>query len=205
MKRFGLFLFTLWLTQSVMAATADDLSAKLKQIQTFSADFAQVLSDPKGEALQTTEGHVTVKAPGLFRWQVKPPYEQLVVANQQFLWVYDPDLEQVTLSDRSKMDNSPAQILTGDFSSLGSDYQVTMKKAGKASAYTLVASNKQQSAFAQLMFEFDGSDQLQSMTLVDKLDQTTRVTFSKREFNKPVADTLFQFDTPEGVDVIVNE
>jgi len=192
-------------TAHVVASAEEDLSKRLKAIETFSAAFTQIISDPSGEEIQSTSGLVQLKTPGLFYWQVNPPYEQLVVANQQFLWVYDADLEQVTISDRQKLDNSPAQILSGDFSSLGDQYSVTEKKQKGGNLYRLKALVDNNQTFTELLFEFNKQSLLTGMKLTDRLGQVTSVLFSEIKLNAGIADTVFEFGTPEGVDIIVNE
>ncbi len=198
------FYFLFFISLPALAQPEQELSEKLKAIKTFSAEFTQQLTDPSGDEIQTTQGNVMVKSPGLFHWQVNPPYEQLVVANQQFLWVYDADLEQVTVSDRKTLDNSPAQILSGDFSSLGEQYEVTVETADAVTRYTMKALDKAVSTFTQLEFTFDKKNTLQSMILVDKLSQITAVTFKKQNINSEISNSLFDFIAPEGVDIIAN-
>jgi len=190
---------------SPSSAVTQELSAKLKAINTFSANFKQTLSDPSGEVLQDTHGKVSVKQPGLFYWRVAPPYEQVVVANRYNLWVYDPDLEQVTVSDRQKMDNSPAQILSGDFTSLEKQYAVSRASQKNGHSYTLNSLNAEAAAFSHLTFVFDTQGVLSAMTLTDKLEQVTDVRFSEAVVNTAIASELFNFIAPEGVDVITNE
>ncbi len=195
-------LIALFFVAQVQANPADELSSKLKAISSFSARFEQRLLDPEGNELQKTNGSALVKQPGLFRWKVEPPFEQEVVANSELLWVYDADLEQVTISDRKRMDNSPAQILSGDFSSLDNQYTVSSEQRKKRSYYTMTSLDAKKTAFTELLFVFDRNNILQSMVLVDKLGQTTEVLFSKQKTNKTLEDSLFTFEPPKGVDVI---
>lgn len=183
----------------------DELRSKLKAIETFEASFEQKLTDPSGEAIQTTRGRLVVKKPALFFWEVQPPYEQTVIANQDMLWVFDPDLEQVTISDREKLDNSPAQILSGDFSSLGDKYRVQVGHTQGHDVYTLEAQDSDVSTFTTIIFTFDKKGLLQSMILVDKLKQQTAVELQEQKLNEPVNDALFDFVPPDGTDIIRND
>ncbi|SMF31521.1 outer membrane lipoprotein carrier protein [Alteromonadaceae bacterium Bs31] len=197
-----LFIILLSVITPALATPAEDLSKKLKAIDSFSARFEQSLLDPEGKALQETAGSVQVKQPGMFRWNVEPPFEQEVVANDELLWIYDADLEQVTISDRKRMDNSPAQILSGDFSSLENKYTVSTAQKKKQTVYTMQSLQVEKTAFTELRFVFDKKNILQAMVLVDKLGQTTEVVFSKQQINLPLDKKLFNFEPPEGVDVI---
>jgi len=181
---------------------AKALSTKLQSIDTFKANFEQRLLDPQGKEIQVSRGKVIVKQPGLFHWEVQPPYEQLVVANQETLWVYDADLEQVTVSQRERLDNTPAQILSGDFSSLGDDYQVSKSQSKQGDSYRMQRLDQAQGSFTALEFRFNKKGVLTAMYLVDKLEQQTQVEFSQQRTNKPVDDKLFNFIPPEGTDIV---
>lgn len=200
----------LLLESSLVCAVAplspgDELRSKLKAIETFQAAFEQKLTDPSGEPIQTTHGRLVVKKPGLFLWEVSPPFEQTVIANRDTLWVFDPDLEQVTLSNREKLDNSPAQILSGDFSSLGDKYRVLVSRAQRSDVYTLEAQDNEVSTFTTIIFTFDKNGLLQSMILVDKLKQQTAVELHDQQLNQPVSDAQFNFIPPDGTDIIRND
>ena len=81
--------------RTVVSATAS--------IQSMAADFIQETVQSPGKAPQVTRGHMTVERPDRFRWDVKEPYPQLVIAGQGKVTVYDPDLEQAVIR---KMDQS---------------------------------------------------------------------------------------------------
>ena len=97
----------LWLTvllcgQSVFAATPSELlQAKLNALRTMSADFTQVVKAKRREVSHSS-GTMALSRPGRFRWQTKAPMEQLVVADGKQLWIYDVDLEQVSVKKQEK-------------------------------------------------------------------------------------------------------
>ncbi|WP_188151386.1 outer membrane lipoprotein chaperone LolA [Teredinibacter waterburyi] len=193
------------------SAASRQLSARLNSIKTFSANFEQNLFNRDGKLLQKTEGRANLKQPGLFHWETQPPFEQVVIANAESLWVYDPDLEQVTVTPKEKMNSSPAQILTGDFSLLQGQYfveQLDSKKlnsdqrAKKAENYQMTSLKSGDSGFQKLSFSFDASGALVRLELIDKLDQITEISFSDLEVNQPMDSEIFNFIPPEGVDLI---
>ncbi|WP_045825485.1 outer membrane lipoprotein chaperone LolA [Teredinibacter turnerae] len=196
----GLFCSVSW------ADDVADLSAKLQALNTFSAHFEQRLLDDSGAELQKTEGLVKVSNPGRFFWQVEPPFEQTVVTDGEQLWVYDPDMEQVTVYSKQQLASTPAQLLSGDFAELAKTYTITASINASinkgALTYRMAPKNEQTSNFSGLEFVFDKKDRLAGMTLEDKLGQRTVVTFSKRQFNKPIDATIFSFKPPAGTDVI---
>src|SRR6516162_4318453 len=90
------FLLVLVTTVNADSGSAD-LSNQLNAIKTLRANFAQTVYDNKGKAVQRSYGHIALQRPGKFRWEVIKPIPQLIIANSQRLWIYDPDLQQVMI------------------------------------------------------------------------------------------------------------
>src|SRR5690242_12941666 len=99
MNKFSRFLglFFYFLFSNVYAAAATDLTQVLNNVHSMRANFTQTVYDNLGKAIQQSTGKMAMQRPGQFRWQVVRPLPQLIIANQTRLWIYDPDLEQVTI------------------------------------------------------------------------------------------------------------
>ena len=189
---------------NVNAATSveSEFVARLNALQTISGEFKQTIKDQDGnDVQQPTAGDFVIKRPGYFYWHTQPPYQQLIVANQENLWVYDPDLEQVTVYDQQKMDNSPASILSGDEKAILEQFEFTSEKKGAITKYFLHPKATQKKSFATLIFSYH-NDTLQSLLLVDELDQKTHIVFSDVTINQKVDMKKFNFTPPADVDVI---
>src|SRR5215210_6214023 len=79
------------------AASIDTLKAFLEQTTASKARFAQVLMDKNRKKLQEATGTMQFSRPGKFRWEYEKPYEQTIVGDGARLWIYDKDLNQVTV------------------------------------------------------------------------------------------------------------
>ncbi len=93
------------LSSALVATTAfaggrDDLTTFTKGLKGLDGQFTQQVFDANGKPKETSSGRVALSAPHLFRWEYNKPYEQLIVADGQRVWVYDPDLQQVTRAPR---------------------------------------------------------------------------------------------------------
>src|SRR5690606_35806332 len=75
-----------------------ELQRLLSQTRSLQGDFEQVTRDQDGQIVEENTGTFAIKRPGLLRWHIEEPFEQLLVSDGENLWVYDPDLEQVTIS-----------------------------------------------------------------------------------------------------------
>ena len=104
----------LWLPALAFGASADPLKSFLTQTTTAKARFAQMVLDRNMKVLQQATGTMAFSRPGKFRWEYQKPYEQTIVGDGERLWIYDKDLNQVTVRklDRA-LGASPAALLAG--------------------------------------------------------------------------------------------
>ena len=90
--------------------------------------FTQQVHDGNGKLKETSSGRVALSAPRLFRWEYTKPYPQLIVADGSKVWIYDPDLQQVTVREQgAEEQNTPLSALI-DPGKL--DQQFNVKEAG---------------------------------------------------------------------------
>jgi outer membrane lipoprotein carrier protein len=181
------------------AADVDVLAEKLVQLNTFSGDFRQTLVDDQGEVLQESSGVFFLERPGYFNWETQSPFPQLLVSDLTNIWLYDPDLEQVTVRPYDeRVTQTPALLLSGDVSKMSAFYEVVQTADNQFS----LTPKSQQELFTQLMVEF-AEGRLSSMSLQDSLGQTTTFAFLNGIYNQTIPSELFQFIPPEGTDVIL--
>ncbi len=196
-----LFISTISIIAS--ATPTDDLSTLLNAVQTMQANFKQVVYDNHNKPIQTSYGRMSMQRPGKFRWEVSKPIPQVIVANASRLWIYDPDLEQVTIrSLKQSAGESPALLLSHVNITLKNEYQVAPmpSKQPGMSWFTLVPKSAD-SMFASIQMGFK-QHQIQEMRLQDHLGHVTAVTFNHIETNITLPASLFVFKVPAGVDVI---
>lgn len=187
---------------------AQQLSQRFAAMQSMRANFHQQIKDETGAVLQDASGQVVVRRPRQFYWHTTDPYEHLIVASGDVLWIYDVDLEQVTRQPFSNdYDRAPALILSGETDKLAQQYRIAVQasaQAGKSGqVFTLVPRQSGQ-VFSQLVLEFV-DDRLLRMSLLDNFQQTTHIDFTQVEYNPAIAADQFEFTPPAGIDVIVNE
>jgi outer membrane lipoprotein carrier protein len=200
------FSATLIAVCSLTAHAADDAATRLTQVLTkissMQADFQQQTVDAKGNAQATQKGLMSVKRPGMFRWEVTSPSPQMVITTGKVLWIYDPELLQAT---RQKLDeqvgNTPALLLSGDPRQLNEAFVVSEEKAGEGEQVFALKPQGKDALFETLKVRFKGSELLR-MQLIDTLGQQTTITFSNTKVNPALPTSRFDFTPPKGVDVI---
>ncbi|MSQ59028.1 MAG: outer membrane lipoprotein chaperone LolA [Betaproteobacteria bacterium] len=182
------------------AGSIEKLQAFIGETQSAKANFAQSQLDKKGKKISSTSGKLSFSRPGKFRWEYEKPYEQTIVGDGVKLWVYDKDLNQVTVK---KMDgalgNSPAALLAGNNEI--EDYYQLSAKGMKNGLDWLEAFPREESMFQKVRMGFNGNT-LEAMELFDHLGQVTSIRFTKVERNPVLASGVFFFSPPAGADVI---
>ncbi|UTA49578.1 outer membrane lipoprotein chaperone LolA [Simiduia sp. 21SJ11W-1] len=187
------------------AAPVDDLTKVLNNMRSAEGNFEQSLQDAKGNALQASEGQFAVKKPGKFKWLTQTPFPQTLVSNGQQLWLYDPDLEQASVSKISeKMAQTPAVLLSGDSAKIASQYDVSkLESNNQQSAFQLI-SRSNTADFKRIEAHFKG-ETLVAMVLFDKAGNVTKFSFSQVALNTELPDSHFEFAPPAGTDIIQND
>lgn len=179
---------------------AELLQSKLNSMRTMSAQFNQIVKAKRTEVSRSS-GTMALERPGRFRWQTTEPMEQLIVADGHNMWVYDVDLEQVTVKKQDKgLGGTAALFLSGYDDTVAKDFDVATTAKGKIISFNLKAKSSKEN-FQQIKLIFN-QDNLTGLELHDQLGQITYVTLNKIKANPKLAAQLFQFKPPKGTDVV---
>ncbi len=194
-----------WAATEVAAAeSAADLEAlqrRLDALQSMQADFQQVMFNAEQEVTRSSSGRFSLLRPGRFRWDYEEPFEQSIVADGKQLWIYDADLEQVTVRQMDTgLGSTPAMLLSGA-ADVGEAYSVASRFNADGIEWLELEPRAADSDFGRVRLGFE-NEQLAVMDLIDSLGQTTRIVFSAVRQNPELAESQFQFAVPEGADVI---
>jgi outer membrane lipoprotein carrier protein len=201
MRKFILMITLACLAPSGWAEdAASKVQAKLNAIRTMSANFSQVVKAKTKQISQST-GTMALARPGKFRWQTNEPMPQIVVADGNKLWVYDVDLEQVTVKKQEKgVGGTAGLFLSGYDDTVSRDFTVTEEQTGKLDQFNLKTKSNNAN-FQEVQLVFEGAI-LKGLELVDQLGQHTKVTLNKIKNNPKLSASLFTFKAPKGVDVV---
>jgi chaperone LolA len=183
------------------AGGVERLKAFIAGAKTAEADFSQTVADKTGRVTQQASGRMAFARPGKFRWDYTAPYEQVIVGDGVKLWLYDADLEQVTVKSLGDViAGTPAALLAGDNSI---EKYFTLKNAGEAGGLEwLEATPKNKdTTFERIRMGFKG-DVLAQMELDDFFGQRTTLKLSRFVRNPTIAPSRFTFTPPKGADVI---
>lgn len=187
------------------AHAADPARARMeafsKGLRSVTAQFSQTVTDANDRRSDESRGALSLEAPRQFRWETQQPYQQTIVADGQRVWVYEPDLQQVSVRNQSSEEaHSPLTVLT-DLSQLDSQFNAAEGGEREGLVWLKLTSKAKEPEFEYAELGFDAAS-LVRMRFRDQLGNTTEIRFSdwKRNPNLPAA--TFKFTPPAGVDVI---
>ena len=185
----------------LQADTENKLNTFLKDLDTFSAAFEQQLLNEYGEELERSVGVVYLRRPGMFHWSYWEPYTQQIISDGETLWIYDEDLEQVTIRDvLESIEDTPAAILSGNID-IKEHYIIVELDAEQDIEWLELTPRNIDSQYNSVRLGFRTMS-LAAMILFDNLGQKTRIDFKNPKRNPRLERKQFQFSLPEGIDVI---
>jgi outer membrane lipoprotein carrier protein len=184
--------------RSAEPTATDALLARLAEIEYLQGNFEQAQQGQGGETMARSSGRFQLLRPGFFSWEILSPDSQLIIANPEFLWHHDRDLETVTRRPVLGSEQmAPLQVLGGDEDILRQRF--TVNRSSDSSWILIpVASDP---GFQQLILTF-GDGTLASMQILDSLNQQVKVSFSNIDSTTPLAPEDFAFSPPDGADLV---
>ncbi|PJK09620.1 outer membrane lipoprotein carrier protein LolA [Lysobacteraceae bacterium NML95-0200] len=187
---------------SALAGARDALNAFSHGLRTLDGGFLQEVYDSKGGLKESSAGKVSMSAPNLFRWQYVRPYQQLIVADGQTVWIYEPDLQQVSRRPQGAEEESSPLTALIDPARLDRDFDVAEEGSTEGMEWlSLTPKQRADSGFekARLGFNHRG---LARVEITDALGQRTVMSFGTWKRNGRLPGNTFRFTPPKGVDVI---
>jgi chaperone LolA len=189
-----------------VSRAADDsvasVEAYLSGLKTLSASFLQVVRNKQGDITDRASGKLSIARPNRFRWDYRQPYEQTIVADGEKLWLYDPDLQQVTVrSLQQGLGSTPAMLLSGS-GKVGDAFTAGPTERKGDWTWQRLVPKQRGTDFERVSLAFDERGELAAMELLDKLGQTTTISFGELRRGAPIDDAQFRFTPPPGADVI---
>ena len=175
---------------------ADELMVVLKKIGSMQGEFTQLQYDESNTLVGESSGNFRLLRPGYFAWEIKSPDSQFIVADPQYLWHHDRDLETVTrrgIDDSEQM--SPLQVLGGDEALLRRSFAVE-KTAENTYTMRPVSISP---GFKSLSVAFVGSD-FDSLEIIDNLSQKIVISFVNIDSASELSPESFSFSPPEEAD-----
>jgi outer membrane lipoprotein carrier protein len=186
------------------AAIVDAIQKQYDATDTFQARFVQKSYLKILGQSQKAEGTVAIKKPGKMKWDYKAPDRQILVSNDQGLWLYLPDEKQVTKMKAQSIysSNTPALFLAGR-GKLTESFTIG-KVTEERGLYVaeLIPRDKAQNLSKMVLLADKKNFQIVGSRVYDNLGNRTEMIFSNSKTNPTLEKQLFQFKVPKGVEII---
>jgi outer membrane lipoprotein carrier protein len=190
------------------ADSLDTLDAFVRTAASGRAEFTQVVTQPAREGQtarsKTSSGSFEFLRPNRFRFHYKKPFEQLIVADGQTLWLYDPDLRQATARKlKDVLNGTPAAVISSaqDLSALRADFLLQAAPDKDGLQWITATPKARDGQLQSVRVGFNGRE-LAALEIQDNFGQHSLISFSKVELNPTLSADAFQFKPPAGVDVV---
>jgi len=186
------------------SAIVDAIQKQYDATDTFQARFVQTSYLKILGQSQKAEGSVSIKKPGKMKWDYKAPDRQILVSNEQGLWLYLPDEKQVTKMKVQSIysSNTPALFLAGR-GKLTKSFTVG-KVTEESGLYVaeLIPRNRAQNLSKMVLLADKKNYQIVGARVYDNLGNKTEMIFSDIRTNPNLEKELFRFEVPKGVELI---
>ncbi|HET9112324.1 MAG TPA: outer membrane lipoprotein chaperone LolA [Burkholderiales bacterium] len=177
------------------------LQAFIADTHSAQADFSQTVLDKAGKIKQQSAGTMVFSRPGKFRWTYETPFKQIIVGDGKKIYLYDTDLEQVTIKHYdTTLGSSPAALLAGD-NAIEKFYVLTDTGNSDGLTWLKAVPKDRDSAFRQIEMGFDRNT-LTEMKILDNFGLTTVLRLNRLQRNPKLPAGTFKFVPPAGVDVL---
>lgn len=192
----------LGLSTTAWADARAQLDAFTHDLKTLDGQFEQQVFDANDKLSESSTGRIALATPRQFRWEYAQPFPQLIVADGEHVWIFDPELEQVTVRQQNQEEQQSPLAALIDPGEL--ERQFAVAEAGERDAMQWLVLHPRKTEDAQISEAWlafaDGS--LRRMELHDALGQRTVITFTRWQRNPRLPADTFRFTPPAGADVI---
>lgn len=199
-------------TAAPMASGLQALERFMTETRSGRAAFTQVVTAParEGQAVRskTSSGTFEFLRPNRFRFVYQKPFEQLIVADGQSLWLHDLDLNQVTVRNLAQvLSGTPAAVISAapDLKALQADFKLSGLPAAEGLQWVQAEPKAREGQVQRIQVGFRTTprgSELAALDILDSFGQRSRMSFTGFEANPPLTTSNFQFKPPAGADVI---
>ena len=198
--KYILILFALISSPAWAADPGERLTRALKNMDNLSAEFKQTLLDEDKNIVQQSRGTLALQRPGKFSWIYTEPFEQKIVADGSELWVYDVELDQVTVKPMDEgISNAPIMILMKQ-ADVSQQFKISEVGQRKYLYWIELQPHTRGLEYTHIYIGLE-DDQVRAMELQDHFGQSTQIVFDNLRSGVVHNPAIFKFEPPPGVDV----
>ncbi len=196
-----LLLIVVFFAGSAAASEAEErLNRALQNLDNLTAEFKQTLRDEDKQIVQQSRGTLALQRPGKFAWIYIDPFEQQIIADGSELWVYDVELDQVTVKPMDESLSSAPIMLLMKQSDVGEQFRVSEVGQRKFLYWVELESQAPDLEFTHIYIGLEDGN-VRAMEMRDRFGQSTQIVFENLRTGVIHDPRTFRFEPPPGVDV----
>ena len=180
------------------------LKTFLKKSKNFKAAFTQSLFDENGIELQFSAGRFSLKKPGKFSWDYEEPYHQIIMSNGKLIWMFDSELEQVTIKPVDSSLSKTSMVLLFNETDVDKDFKIIKLDVIQGISWLELTARDQESEFSNIIVGMK-NNLISGIKLIDGFGQTTVISFTDISTSHTFKKNRFEFVIPKNADVIGGE
>ena len=198
-----LMLGWVWLQSPAAATARDDYANFFKGLHGLEGEFSQQVVDAKGHIKEQSRGELALSFPRQFYWNEISPHPQQIIADGEHIWIYDADLNQVTVRDQTSNAGDSALLVLMKPDQLANWFTVAEPPTSEDGLEWLALQPKpgHDASFSLVLLGFR-HNRIERMDLTDSLGQKTVIRFRAWRRNPHFAASRFRFSPPPTADVI---
>lgn len=199
-------LFSLFLSMSQMAIADDNANDILDQVRkdltSMSADFEQYQIDDNQRMSEITTGKMWLNEPNQFKWEYIDPAPQLIVANGKKIWIFDEDLEQVTIKQQDNTQNPIYVLLNKEQTEINYFIENWQDGADSQGIQWISLTPKVPNDEIKQVWLGLSDNSIRVLKFKNQLDNIDVFMFNNVIRNPELPDDFFTFTPPDGIDII---
>ena len=204
MKIKFLFFLCMCIPLLAQASALEQFKAFVAGTKSARGEFNQRMVKEEGGKMRvssTANGVFIFARPGKFIWTYQKPYEQVLQADGEKLFIYDKDLNQVTIKTLGNaIGSSPAAILFGS-NDLEKNFALSEGGLREGIEWLQAIPKAKDTSFEKIGIGLKDGVPV-AMELRDSFGQISLLTFTKFEKNPSLPANQFHFALPKGADVL---
>lgn len=192
----------LWFAATGAHATSiERFQAFLRTTSSAQAGFEQKVFDRNRKLVQSSSGTFAFQRPGKFRWTYAKPNPQLIVGDGEKVWIWDEDLNQVTVKRVARaIGSTPAALLAGA-ADVAQAFVLEDLGSRDGLEWLEARPRERDAGFERIRLGL-GVAGVEAMELYDPFGQTTVLRFTNLTRNPKLEADTFRFTPPKGADVL---
>jgi len=167
----------------------------------FSASFSQSLFDDRGSELQYSAGRFSLQKPGKFSWDYEEPYHQVIMSDGKVIWMYDSELEQVTIKPVDSALSKTSMVLLFNKTNIDNDFNIVTLDVIDGVSWLELTTKQSDSEFSNILIGMK-NNLIDSLKMIDGFGQTTVIKFTNSKTAVKFKSNRFKFVIPKNADVI---